>query len=355
MLYTEDPSQKASERWVLHPLGKIGRMSKLDNDVAAAAALQDNVISRRAILAIKGTDEWIESRLDRKIFQTLFAGVYLMGAAAPTWRQWVRAALVAAGEGARVSHRTAAALRGVQGAPEGPIDITVPDSRDIDLKIVGHEDLERPAIRVFRSRRVETRRSFAAGIPATSVERMLVDYAAVSSRLEVERAVEDVLNRGLSKETRVWRGLIEHGGRGVRGTKSLRRVLMTRPSGRPAKSILEIFLGHALFRFQLSGSIRNHPVTVDGRNYEIDRVWLREMVALEADSKAWHGTATVSQKDREKTAALESIGFTVLRTNWDEVVNHPDRLVERLRSALHAFCEGSPVSSTENPSQKRAG
>lgn len=330
-------------------------MSQLDIDVAAAAALQDNVISRRRILALGGSDEWIESRLDRKIFQTLFAGVYLMGAAAPSWRQWVRAALVAAGTGARVSHRTAAALRSVQGAEEGPIDITVADSRDIDLTIVGHKDLELPTIRVFRSRRVEKKRSFAAGMPATSVERMLVDYAAVATRLQVERAVEDVLNRGLSKETRVWRGLIEHGGRGVAGTKLLRSVLMGRPSGRPAKSILEIFLGHALFRFRIPGSVRNHPVTVDGENFEIDRAWLREMVALEADSKAWHGTATVTQKDREKTAALESLGFTVLRTNWDEVVNHPELLAQRLRTALATFCEGSSVPHTANPSQKRVG
>jgi hypothetical protein len=183
---------------------------------------------------------------------------------------------------------------------------------------------------------------------------MLVDYAAVASRVLVERAVEDVLNRGLSTETKVWRGLVEHGGRGVTGTKRLRSVLLARPSGRPARSILEILVGHVLERAGITGSVRNHPVTIGGKNYEIDRAWLDARVALEADSKSWHGTATATARDREKTDALESAGFSVVRTNWDETVNHPELLIAKLELALRssAFCEGSPVLHTENPSRK---
>src|SRR5688572_23272144 len=101
-------------------------MSTLDDLVAHTAALTDNVTSRRALLALGATDEWIETKVARRVFQTLFAGVYLHGAAEPTWRQWVRAALVAAGEDAVISHRTNAAARGVQGAHQGVIEITVP-------------------------------------------------------------------------------------------------------------------------------------------------------------------------------------------------------------------------------------
>ncbi|HVV36741.1 MAG TPA: DUF559 domain-containing protein [Acidimicrobiales bacterium] len=279
----------------------------------------------------------------------MFDGVYLHGAAAPTRRQWIWGALMAAGDGAVISHGANLAARSVQGAEPGTIHITIPDDRDVELKIVGRELVELPAIKVFRSRRGTGPKSFADGLPATCVERTLVDYAAIASPLLVERAVEDVLNRGLSTETRVWEGLIRYGGRGVTGTKRLRRVLMRRPSGRPAKSILEILLGPVLDRAGLPPSVRNHPVTVDGKNYEIDRAWVREMVALEADSKAWHGTATASANDREKAKALESIGFAVVRTNWDEVVNHPELLVAKLELA---FCEGSPVLNTEFPSQK---
>src|SRR6185436_4854126 len=106
------------------------------------------------------------------------------------------------------------------GADENIIEVTVADDRDIDLRIIGHKELEDlPTIRVYRSRRGTGPTSFADGLAATCVERMLVDYAAVANHLLVERAVEDVLNRGLSTETNVWRGLIEHGGRGVQGTK----------------------------------------------------------------------------------------------------------------------------------------
>lgn len=325
-------------------------MATLDDRVSEAAALTDNVISRAKILKLGATDEWIEAKLARKVFQTLFAGVYLHGAADPTWRQWVRGALMAAGKGAVVSHGANAALRRVQGAEEGTIHITIPDNRDVDVCIVGHTDLEDlPTIKVYRSRRGTGPKSLADGIEATCIERMLVDYAAVASRLLVERAVEDVLNRGLSTETKIWRGLIRYGGRGVDGTKRLREVLLKRPAGRPAKSILEIFVGHALERAGIKPSVRNHRVTVDGKNYEIDRAWLREMVALEADSKAWHRTATATASDRLKDAALESIGFTVVRANWDETVNHPEVLIAKLELA---FCEGSSVHNTEKPSQK---
>lgn len=287
--------------------------------------MNDNIVTLAMLERLNISEHLLDPFLRRGVVQRLHPGVFLIGAAPPTWEQTLRAAVHAAGEHAVVlSHQTLAAANAVDGAVRGIIELTVCDDRDIDLA----------GVRIYRSRRGLGQVFVRDGLPHGSLERMLVDYAAsTDDRLLVERAVEDVLNRRLTTEERVWRGLIQHGGRGVEGSRLLREVLLRRPKGRPAKRLLEILVGHVLDDVGIPG-IRNYPVTVGGERFEIDRAYPDARVALEADSKKFHSTATAVGRDRVRQEKLEAVGWFFVRTDWTEVVRQPEVLVTRLVAAV---------------------
>ena len=176
------------------------------------------------------------------------------------------------------------------------------------------------------------RASHVDGLPVPPVERCLIDYAAVVTEELVEVAVEHVLRMRWTTEERIWRAIVKDGGRGVKGTAALRRVMESRPAGRPARSVLETMVSRLLRRAGLIG-IRNFPVVVGDKKYEIDVAFADDGVALEADSR-WHVTKTQQARDAVREREIESLGFFFVRTNWTEVVCHPDELIARLRSAL---------------------
>ncbi len=309
-----------------HPLAKIGWVKKKPGDKEAAelAATNDNVFTTEMLDEIGISEEFRRNKVRRKVWQEPHEGVFLHSAAPPTWRQLVVIAWHAAGADSMISGVTALALLGASGVPDPPpVEITVPFNRELEIE----------GVTVIRSRRGLGPRRMVDGIRVSCVERALLEYAATAKPLDLEQAVESMLLKGLTAELPLWRALIEHGGRGVAGTKALRRVLMRRPNGRPARSILEILVGHALDTAGLGG-VRNHRVTAEGKNYEIDRAWPDRLVALEADSKAWHGTRSQTDADRERQKVLERAGWFFVRTDWTEVVVSPERLIERLRQAF---------------------
>src|SRR3954468_22213336 len=98
----------------------------LDLGIAAVAAESDNVFTRADVLALGGSDEAIAVRLCSGRWMQLHPGVYLLGAAPPTWAQQVRAAVAAAGEGAAAAYRGGLVVWGADGLRVAPVEIVVP-------------------------------------------------------------------------------------------------------------------------------------------------------------------------------------------------------------------------------------
>ncbi len=156
-----------------------------DEAVARLAARNDNVVDRPALRALELTDQQIKTLVHRLRWQQLQHGVYLVGAAPPTWRQQVRAALLAAGRDAVVSHRTAAALWRLDGAVEGVIELTVP---------VGKGPTPRGVV-VHRTTIPSATRTID-GLRTPSIERVLIDYAAKSGLQLVRTRVGERTRKG---------------------------------------------------------------------------------------------------------------------------------------------------------------
>lgn len=125
-----------------------------------------------------------------------------------------RGAVLAAGAEALASNRTAALLWHLDGVHGRIVEVTVPYSeKPIPKNVVLHR----------------TRRSLPGevvdGIQTTSVERTLLDLARYLPDLFLEKAVMSALRHCITARKAMGRLLVENGGRGVRGTRKLRRIL----------------------------------------------------------------------------------------------------------------------------------
>ncbi len=103
-------------------------------DLAAIELLarsQDHVISRRQLVERGATSDWIGRQVRSRRWRRLFPGVYVLHTGEPTWRTRARAALLYAGPGATLSHRSAAFHRGLRTDPGRTIVVSVPSTRRV--------------------------------------------------------------------------------------------------------------------------------------------------------------------------------------------------------------------------------
>jgi hypothetical protein len=307
-------------------------MDTIDHRLHAHAAAQLGLLTRVDVLALGGNDNHIRVRLHKRHWQELHPGVYLTGASSPSWLQRALAACLASGPNSVLSHRAAATVHWLDGSHEGVIEVTsaqpaCPRPRGVVLHRTLRWD---PGDRTVKRR-----------VPVTAVNRTLIDYGAVVPPILVERAVEDAFRRGATSEGALRRRLEEVGGRGCRGSGTLRTVLDIRPEGRPARSGFEVMLLDVIREFGLPMPVRNYPVSVNGIIVaEIDLAYPARLGALEANGARWHSTVRARKRDDERKALLRSLGWTVAEFEWDEVVHRPEVAAARIEEVLCA----SPIA-----------
>src|SRR4051794_35211666 len=104
-------------------MGAKTRGNPVDLRIADLARDQHGVVSRRNLYEIGLTRDAIRHRLAGGRLHRLYWGVYAVGHTVLTREgHWI-AAVLAAGPGAVLSHRSAAALWGIR--PSGAIDVTL--------------------------------------------------------------------------------------------------------------------------------------------------------------------------------------------------------------------------------------
>ncbi|HEU4736657.1 MAG TPA: hypothetical protein VFS48_06500 [Solirubrobacterales bacterium] len=197
-------------------------------------------------------------------------GVYAVGWPQLTpERRWM-AAVLACGDGAVLSHRSAAALWGIGTERGGKIDVSV----------CRRTRLRRPGIRV-RSRfglgqGSITRRD---GIPVTGIVRTLVDIAAELSPRAAERAVNEADKSNLI-DPEALRSALD-GYEGEPGVRRLRTILDAR-TFRLSDSDLEI-----IFRPIVEGAGLPLPLTQQMVNgFEVDFYWPELGLVIEPTASA---------------------------------------------------------------------
>jgi very-short-patch-repair endonuclease len=302
--------------------GGVRNMNEVDEVIAGIAEQQFGVFSRAQAAGAGLSEESMSRRAMRGSWERMFPSVYRLPGTTRTGRQRAMAAVLWAGEGAAISHTTAARLLRLDGIRSGDLHITV--ARTLGLR---RDDLV--IHRTGSPSRVDL--VVVDGIRCTSATRTIIDCAGLLGDEVLESAFEHARRMGLTSATALARRAEELGGRGRPGSTRIRRLLEVQTSGdRALESRLEVKLARLLRKSSLPKPEHQYRV---GR-FRLDFAWPRLRLGCECDGFEHHGARLAWKRDRGRLAEIEAMGWRVVQVTWDDVTLQPDRTLDRLALSL---------------------
>jgi very-short-patch-repair endonuclease len=206
------------------------------------------------------------------------------------------AAVLACGDGAALSHRSAAALWKLLPATRGVVDVTVPGTG-------GRR--RRPGIRLHRSPlltpAVSTLRS---GIAVTTPARTLADLRRVAPPDELRRAIRQAEVLGLE----------------IGGEEGVDR----------SRSELE----HLFLRLCRRHRLPPPEVNVRIGPFLVDFLWRDRRLIAETDGYRFHRGRTAFEDDRARDVELKLLGYEVVRFTHRQVMGEAGLVARTLRALL---------------------
>ncbi|ROS26249.1 hypothetical protein EDF34_2582 [Cellulomonas sp. PhB150] len=279
--------------------------------VATTAQLQQWGMTRAAIARRAASGEWTR----------LFRGVVLLSSGAATWRQRARGALLYAGDGAALSHRSAGFVHGFVSTPGPIVVISIPCARSVAPQPGIHVRRRRPmpvaggALRAVGEDRtvldlVAEARSTddAIGIVAEAVRagvlpgRVLL-HAEASTRLPNRRLVIDLLGEARAGVE----SALEH------------------------RYLHDVERAHALPPAQ--AQVRE---VIDHRWIRADRVYRGYDTRVELDGQLAHPYGRTDEDVWRDNAVILAHRELTLRYRWLHVAARPCRTAAQVADALRA-------------------
>jgi Transcriptional regulator, AbiEi antitoxin len=273
-----------------------------DHAADRIASRQYGLILRSQAVECGLTPRQVDTRVASGRWIVVAPGVYRIAAVPVSWHQRALAACLARRPHAVASHTTAAALHGLISPPTHP-HITVPRTAT-----------SRSALAVVhRSTLTPKDRVNVAGIPCTSVDRTIVDCAALMGDARLGRLVDAAFCEG-SSHPRVVRTAIDRAqaGPGKNGVTILRRVLEawtpTIAPGSPAEMRLLRQIRQWGFP---SPELQVEILTPEGFPIgRIDAGWRSIRFGLEYDSDRFHAPRRWDHDERRQ-ARFDAAGWDV--------------------------------------------
>jgi len=264
------------------------------------------VVARTQLAAAGLSIRTVDRLLEFGRLVALHRGVYAVGHAQLRPDGHQLAAVLACGDGALLSHRSAAAAWGLLDDGGARSHVTVPAGRATGLTL--------PGLVVHRARLAEVDLAERNGVPLTSVARTLVDVAGSGPRRLVARAVDAALVQQLYDQGAVDEILRRE--RGRRGVAVLRTVLEVRhPDAHRTRSELEAVALEKLLLGELP--LPRVNAWLPGPDLEVDLIWEEPMFVVELDGRRYH--AHRARRDAERDARLSAHGYRVRRFGWGDV------------------------------------
>jgi predicted transcriptional regulator of viral defense system len=296
-----------------------------DAALASLAERQHGAVSLVQLEALGMGASGVRMRTSAGKLHRIHRGVYTVGHSLLTMKGRWMAAVLACGEGAVLSHRSAAELSGLHRF----------DRQTIDVTTAGRTGRGRKGIDAHSAR--DLRRSdvtAVSDIPCTTVPRTLLDIAEVVNRRILERAINRaeilrVFDLGALEEV-----LSRADGR--RGVAALRAVLDEYTDPAITRSELEELVLAMCSQFGIRKPLANQWIALKGGTFMVDFVWQQERFVLEADGRHVHGSRRAFEHDRERDQRLMLAGYRVMRCTWRQVINEPTELAARIAKLLAA-------------------
>jgi len=335
--------------------------------IAELAGVQHGVVSRGQLIALGLTPRQVDRRLGNGRLQPIHRGIYLVGPRVSSHAREMGAVL-ACGDGAVLSHRSAAVLWDLlppldqePGQPKGPRPLRAgshPSSprmkgERLDPVHVSRRGGDRgrslAGIRVHRVARLHAGDSvLVTGIPVTAPLRTLLDLAwAETSRHPDDRVTQREVEQAVAQADR--KGLVE--------LSDLATLAVGRPSppgrgrgqgrGHPGapllKTLLESETRPALTRSEAEerflSLVRQAQLPAPATNaqlgaYEVDFLWPTLGLGVEVDGFEYHASRRRFEEDRVRDAELAARGVHMTRVTWRQIRDEPLAVLGRIARAM---------------------
>jgi very-short-patch-repair endonuclease len=274
------------------------------------AEAQHWVITRGQLLGLGFSPRDVDIRI-RKRLHPVRTGVFAVGRPHLTREGHLMAAVLACGEGAALSHFSAAELYEICRRWRGPVHVSVR---------TGVRHPRRPAIAVHRRRRFDVR--IHKGIPATSPICTIIDIASALDEVRLERAINEAVNRDL-----IELGELHDAARG-------RASAIVRLLDRDMYVVTDTRLEQALLRIVRKAGL---PVPQTQRRLpggRVDFYWPELKLVVEADSLRFHRTPAQQATDLVRDQKHAAADLTTLRFSHWQIMHDPDYVAAILTAVI---------------------
>jgi len=277
--------------------------------VAQLAAAQHGVISWRQLIDAGLSRRAIDHRVRSGLLHRLHRGVFAVGHLALTREaRWI-AAVLAYGDGAALSHASAATLWDLRPPSRALVHVTVASRNGRAQRdgVVIHRSATLLADDVEENR----------GIRVTSVARTLLDVATTQPLAVLQRAMErsEILELFDLREVQavIDRHPTSH------GVPALRVALELYRDHERTRSDLEAFFRDLCAEHR----VERPQVNAIVEGVEVDFLWRRQRLVVEVDGRATHLTRAAFERDRAKDAKLTLTGYRVVRFTYRQIERDP--------------------------------
>jgi hypothetical protein len=292
-----------------------------DRKIAVLAARQGGLVTRAQLLALGVSAQSIGRRVRAGRLHPLHRAVYAVGhrAIGVSGRRW--AAVLACGEGAVLSHASAADLWRMRSNASGVPHVSVPRPARV----------RRPGIRVHSPRCLRADEvTVDDGLPITTPARTLLDLAATGLK---GRPLEQALDHAERRLRLNWADMAQLLDRYPRrrGSPALAATLARYVPGsvETLSELEEIVLG-LCDEFAIPRPQVNRVIEGKRRDF----FWPERRLVVEADSYTWHRSPSALDQDRERDVRLQLAGFIALRFTYEQCTKRREYVRHSLLVAL---------------------
>jgi predicted transcriptional regulator of viral defense system len=293
---------------------RIAKLAGAQHGVVSLAQLQECGLGSRAVRA----------RVSSGRLHRIHSGVYAVGHPLLTGLGRYMAAVLASGDRALLSYRSAADLWGLRKSDRARIDITSP----------AQGGRARRGIQFHRTAGIAAAdATIHEGVPCTSVARTLLDLARVVDRRALERACDQAEVLRLFDLGAVHELLCRIGP--VAGSARLRAVLDEHEIGSTmTRSHLEEAFLALCERAALPRPEVNARLVLEAEAFEVDFLWRAARLVVETDGYAYHRTGWAQERDRRRDQLLSRSGWRRERFTFRQITADPGWVTDTLRLLL---------------------
>jgi very-short-patch-repair endonuclease len=290
-----------------------------DRVVGTIADSQHGVVTRGQLLAAGQTARVIDRAVEAGRLRPVFRGVYAVGHVALRREGWWKAALLACGDRATLSHHSAATIWRLRTDPILPIDVTASTSGGRKhARITTHRLALHPLdALVIDDLRVTT--------PSRTIVDLAVTLSGRALRDVVERAQD--LRRFDSEDLKVT--LIRAGRR--RGARRLEDLLaLMSPDEDRARSHLERLFLKLARDARVPRPVPNEEIGGRKRDF----VWSEHRLVVETDGYRYHSSRAARRRDNRRDRRLTALGWRPVRFTYEEIAFEPAEVAKELTGLL---------------------